>query len=302
MQKKISNQLQSLRRTQEVLTIHSPTMILPDVAKESTITPVDWKAIQQSGPIGWTITASICPSQRDGFTDLLYLYKGIKQESVHGPPSKAKLVMLRMPLSVAPLDHGRSNECYIITPGEPHIGDYLVRRPRGNIHRHPPLLDPRDLLLVDALPPRPYITGIRMTSTWYSPSSICCYALSETPSSYTWTHCLSESVDPTYHISTITSQHNQWPPIIIIITIIIIIIIIIINIITVIIITIIIIIICVYLSIYLCNFFANYLSIHPSTSLSIYLSIYLSNHQTIYPFINPSIYHIYLSDLLERII
>ena len=24
---------------------------------------------------------------------------------------------------------------------EPHIGDYLVRRPRGSIHRHPPLLD-----------------------------------------------------------------------------------------------------------------------------------------------------------------
>jgi hypothetical protein len=29
------------------------------------------------------------------------------------------------------LDHGRSNGSYIITPGEPHIGDYLVRRPRG---------------------------------------------------------------------------------------------------------------------------------------------------------------------------
>ena len=34
------------------------------------------------------------------------------------------------------LDHGRSNSSYIITPGEPHIGDYLVRRPRGNAHRH----------------------------------------------------------------------------------------------------------------------------------------------------------------------
>jgi hypothetical protein len=39
------------------------------------------------------------------------------------------------------LDHGRVNCSYIITPGEPHIGDYLVRRPRGNVHRHPPLPD-----------------------------------------------------------------------------------------------------------------------------------------------------------------
>jgi hypothetical protein len=39
------------------------------------------------------------------------------------------------------LDHGRSNGNYIITSGEPHIGDYLVRHPRGNVDRHPPLLD-----------------------------------------------------------------------------------------------------------------------------------------------------------------
>ncbi len=32
-----------------------------------------------------------------------------------------------------------------VTPGEPHIGDYLVRRPRGNVHRHPPLLDTQRL-------------------------------------------------------------------------------------------------------------------------------------------------------------
>jgi len=39
------------------------------------------------------------------------------------------------------LDHGRSNNRYINTPGEPHIGNYLVRRPHGNVHRFPLLLD-----------------------------------------------------------------------------------------------------------------------------------------------------------------
>jgi len=161
---------------------------------------------------------------------------------------------------------------------------------------HPPLLDPRDLLLVDALPPKPYITGTRMTSTRWSPSSICCDALRLHPNPL-----LIRFPTPTYHISTITSQHNQWPPIIIIIIIITIIIIIIINIITVIIITIITIIttssiICVYLCIYLCTSSANYLTIHPSTSQSINLSIYLIIKQ----FIHSSIYlSIYLSIFLQ---
>ena len=88
-------------------------------------------------------------AERDGFTDLLYLWNG--DHTVKSKVSNTAHATLSRSLRQY-LDHGLSNGSYIITPGELHIGDYLVRRPRGNVHRHPPLLDTQrraDLAMVN---------------------------------------------------------------------------------------------------------------------------------------------------------
>ena len=67
----------------------------------------------------------------------------------------------------------------------------------------------RDLLSVDALPPQPYITGILPIvplPAWLAPD-VHPRRFAVIPS-YTRTHGLSDPVDPTYHISTIPSQHT----------------------------------------------------------------------------------------------
>jgi len=156
------------QQTQGVLSIISDIMTSPDVAKESITAPVvqlapDWKAIRQSDPIGWTIAALICPSW----------FATCSTWWVHGPIVSVVFLWIRstgrrhtrvgLRATVRSkasnpahdtlshsfrqyLHHGHIKGCYIITPGEPLIGDYLARRPRGNIHRHPPWLRPNDEL------------------------------------------------------------------------------------------------------------------------------------------------------------
>ena len=165
MQKKIADQLQSLRRAAAlralptgppntvVLSIHLPTMTLPDVAKESPTIPV--KPLKSNPAIWYNRMKDNCFNM-SFWIRIMFNVMGSQTYCVCGMP----MYCLGHHTRVCPratvkskasnpahatlsyslrqyLHNGHVNGNYIIRTGEPQIDDYLTRRPRVNDRRHP---------------------------------------------------------------------------------------------------------------------------------------------------------------------